>query len=92
MASAPLAALLKQIGAETADAGNKIGKINFAVLVQPFFQMHRRDGFDNLFIHSARSGGHSMAINSRLMRKMTGVPIFMWTSDAPPSMAVFKMR
>jgi hypothetical protein len=26
------------------------------------------------------------------MRKMTGVPIFKCTSDAPPSMAVFKMR
>ena len=32
-----------------------------------------------------------MAISWRLMRKMTGVPILMWMSEAPPSTAVFKI-
>ena len=38
---APLAALLEQVGAEAADAGLKIGKINFALLLQPLLQMRR---------------------------------------------------
>jgi len=45
-----------------------------------------------LFIQSAVGYGHSMAMSCRLMRKITGVAILRCMSDAPPSMAVFKMR
>ena len=72
---APLAALLKKIRAEPSDSGDEIGKINFALLLQSLFQMHRRDFSTILFIHSAVGCGQSTATNSRLMRKMTGVPI-----------------
>src|SRR5882724_12227334 len=46
----PLAALLKEIRAKTSNSGNEVGKINFALIVQALFQMHRRDGIHD-FIH-----------------------------------------
>ena len=35
------------------DFRNEIGKINLALLLQAFFQMHRRDGFHD-FVHPFR--------------------------------------
>ena len=85
---APLAALLEQVGAKPADAGNEIGEIDLAILLQPLASGAReRSVSTTLFIHSSVGYGHSMATSWRLMRKMTGVPILRCTSEAPPSTA-----
>jgi len=45
-----------------------------------------------LLNQSAVGSGHSTATSSRLMRKITGVPILMWMSEAPPSTASLRIR
>ena len=42
------ASLVKQIGAKPAKARNEVGEIHFVVLFQPFFQVGRHDGVDDL--------------------------------------------
>jgi len=86
-----LAALLKQIGAKTADARDKIRKINFPSSSRRFFKCTGVTASTILpSIPGSGEGIHrdQFAVDA----KMTGVPIFKCTSDAPPSMAVFKMR
>src|ERR1044071_5882194 len=45
---APLPSLLEQIGPESADARNEIGKVNLPLLVEPFLQMRRGYVLNNL--------------------------------------------
>src|SRR5436190_2729856 len=45
---APLTALLEEIRAKPANAWQEIREINLTLLVQAFFQMCRRDQFDDL--------------------------------------------
>jgi len=52
---APLPALLEQIGPETADAGQEVGEVNLAFLVQFAAQMGRGHLLDNR-VHPLRVG------------------------------------
>jgi len=52
---APLAALLKEVGTEPADPRQKVGKIDFAFLVEPLFQVYGRQFFDD-FVHPLGCG------------------------------------
>src|ERR1035437_374982 len=45
---APLAPLLEQIGAKTADAGHEVGEVRFTFLLHPFAQMGRRNLLDDV--------------------------------------------